>query len=128
MLPTLEGTPQALQLIHDMTSGKVELPPTVPAPLRPLVGKAAQPFMRFNYLSVVGMLDPRLRDKLGVTWSDREQRQLLRTYRVIRTAYRVLPDRLTYFPLAYHARKHHECMEKMKERQQKSFAYRPLPD
>ena len=29
----------------------------------------------------------------------------------------------TYFPLAYHARKHHACLEKMKQRQQKSFAY-----
>ncbi|PRC44155.1 DUF2236 domain-containing protein, partial [Mycobacterium sp. ITM-2017-0098] len=68
--------------------------------------------------------DPRLREKLGVTWSPEEQRQLERIYRVIRLAYRVLPDRLTYFPLAYHARKHHQCLEKMKERQKKSYAYR----
>ena len=57
----------------------------------------------------------------------REQRELERAYAVVRTAYRVLPDRLTYFPLAYHARKHHECLEKMTQRQQKSFAYH-LPE
>ena len=79
--------------------------------------------MRFNYLSVVGLLDPRLRDKLGVSWSARDERELTRAYALVRTAYRVLPDRLTYFPLAYHARKHHECLEKMTQRQQKSFAY-----
>ena len=124
MVPKLEGTPQAVGLIRDLKTGRVDLPPSIPAPLRPVVREAMRPFMRFNYLSVVGLLDPRLRDKLGVTWSAREQRELERAYAVVRTAYRVLPDRLTYFPLAYHARKHHQELEKMKRRQQKSFAYR----
>lgn len=119
----LEGTPQAIQLIEEMRTGNVDLP-TVPAPLRPLVRRALRPALRFNYLSVVGLLDPRLRAKLGVSWSESEQRQLVRIYTVIRTAYRILPDRLTYFPLAYHARKHHQCIEKMKARQEKSYAYR----
>lgn len=119
----LQPTPQALQLIEEMKTGKVDLPPSVPAPLRPLARRLARPGLRLNYLSVVGLLDPRLRDKLGVTWSPAEERELQRIYAVIRTAYRVLPDRLTYFPLAYHARKHHQCLQKMKQRQQKSFAY-----
>ncbi|WP_099020995.1 oxygenase MpaB family protein [Mycolicibacterium palauense] len=123
-IPVLEGTPQARQLIEELRTGKVELPPSIPRPLRPLVLRAMRPALRFNYLSVVGLLDPRLRARLGVTWSDREQRRLVRAYAVIRTLYRILPDRLTYFPLAYHARKHHQCIEKMKVRQQKSFAYR----
>lgn len=124
MLPTLEATPQALSLIRDLKTGNVDLPPAIPAPLRPLVRQAMRPFMRFNYLSVVGLLDPRLRDKLGVSWSNRDERELDQAYALVRTAYRVLPDRLTYFPLAYHARKHHQCLEKMKQRQEKSFAYR----
>ncbi|MGW0158385.1 oxygenase MpaB family protein [Mycobacterium sp. NPDC003323] len=119
----LEATPQALQLIGEMKTGKVDLPPSVPALLRPLARRILRPGLRLNYLSVVGLLDPRLRAKLGVTWSTAEERELQRIYTVIRTAYRILPDRLTYFPLAYHARKHHECLEKMKQRQQKSFAY-----
>ncbi|MFL0179623.1 oxygenase MpaB family protein [Mycobacterium sp. SMC-15] len=123
MIDTLRGTPQARQLIADLQSGKAELPPAVPKLLAPLVQAALRPAMRFNYLSVVGLLDPRLREKLGVTWSADEQRQLTRIYTAIRVAYRVLPDRLTYFPLAYHARKHHQCLEKMKQRQEKSFAY-----
>lgn len=127
MIDTLQGTPQALKLMEDMQTGKVEVPPAMPKFLAPLVRAAALPALRLNYLSVVGLLDPRLREKLGVTWSAKEQRQLIRVYTAIRTAYRVLPDRLTYFPLAYHARKHHQCLEKMKQRQQKSYAYH-LPE
>lgn len=127
MIDTLQGTPQARQLIEEMQTGKVDLPPSVPKVLHPLVRAALRPMLRFNYLSVVGLLDPRLRDRLGVGWSAKEERQLTRTYKMIRVAYRVLPDRLTYFPLAYHARKHHQCLQQMAKRQQKSFAYH-LPE
>ncbi|WP_395306985.1 oxygenase MpaB family protein [Mycobacterium sp. AMU20-3851] len=127
MIDKLEATPQALQLIEEMVTGQVDLPASVPAPLRPAVRTALRPALRFNYLSIVGLLDPRLRAKLGVGWSRQEELQLQLIYAAIRTAYRVLPDRLTYFPLAYHARKHHECLQKMTQRQQKSFAYH-LPD
>jgi uncharacterized protein (DUF2236 family) len=124
MIDTLQATPQALQLMGDLIEGRVDLPPTVPKVLYPLIRTAMRPALRFNYLSIVGLLDPRLRDKLGVTWSAKEERQLTRIYKAIRVAYKVLPDRFTYFPLAYHARKHHECLEKMAERQKKSYAYR----
>ncbi|MFN3005357.1 oxygenase MpaB family protein [Mycolicibacterium wolinskyi] len=124
MIDKLEATPQARKLIDDLVSGEVELPPSVPKLFYPLIKAVLRPALRFNYLSVVGLLDPRLRAKLGVDWSPEEERQLNRVYKAIRVAYRVLPDRLTYFPLAYHARKHHECLEKMKERQKKSYAYR----
>lgn len=124
MVDTLEGTPQARQLIEEMRTGRVDLPPSVPRMLRPLARAAVRPGLRLNYLSIVGLLDPRLRERLGVTWSAEEERELNRIYRMIRFAYRVLPDRVTYFPLAYHARKHYQCLRKMEKRQQKSFAYR----
>jgi uncharacterized protein (DUF2236 family) len=124
MIDKLEASPQAKSLIDDLVAGRAELPPSTPKVLYPVINAVLRPALRFNYLSVVGLLDPRLRAKLGVQWSAKEQRQLDRAYKAIRLAYRVLPDRLTYFPLAYHARKHHECLEKMKERQKKSYAYR----
>lgn len=124
MIDTLQATPQAMQLMDDLITGQLELGPSVPRVLYPLIRALLRPAMRLNYLSIVGLLDPRLRAKLGVDWSAAEERQLQRIYRGIRIAYRVLPDRLTYFPLAYHARKHHQCLEKMKERQKKSYAYR----
>ncbi|MGU3500432.1 oxygenase MpaB family protein [Mycobacterium sp. C31M] len=96
----LEATPQARQLIEEMKTGKVELPPSAPRVLHPVARRALRPGLRLNYLSVIGLLDPRLRAKLGVTWSADEERELQRIYRAIRFAYRVLPDRLTYFSLA----------------------------
>lgn len=124
MIDTLQATPQALKLMDDLATGQIELSPSVPKALYPLIRAVLRPALRLNYLSIVGLLDPRLRDKLGVGWSAAEERQLTRIYKMIRIAYRVLPDRFTYFPLAYHALKHHQCLEKMKQRQQKSYAYR----
>ncbi|GGL39389.1 hypothetical protein GCM10011588_62660 [Nocardia jinanensis] len=80
-----------------------------------------------NYVSIVGLLDPRLRTMIGAQWSDADQRALERAYSVIRFAYRVLPDRLAYFPIAYHARKHHQQIQKMKQRELKSAAYTVQP-
>jgi uncharacterized protein (DUF2236 family) len=124
MIDTLQATPQAMKLMDDLITGQLELSPSVPKALYPLISLVLRPALRFNYLSIVGLLDPRLRAKLGVDWSAEEERQLNRIYKIVRIAYRVLPDRLTYFPLAYHARKHHECLQKMAERQKKSYAYR----
>jgi uncharacterized protein (DUF2236 family) len=111
----------------ELRSGDTEQLRALPFPVRSLVRGLARPVLRFNYLSIVGLLDPRLRAMIGVEWSEQEQRQLERVYAVIRTAYRVLPERLTYFPIAYHARKHHRCIQRMQERELKSAAYRVRP-
>ena len=42
-------------------------------------------------------------------------------------AYRTLPERLTYFPLAYHARRHHDAIQAMKVREKASAAYQYHP-
>ena len=123
-LPTLEASPQALYLVEELRSGRVEVPSAVPAPLRPLYRALGRPVARLGYLSVIGLLDPRLRDVLGVTWTAEEQKQFERRFTIIRRLYDVLPDRLTYFPLAYHARKHHQCIQQMKEREKKSYIHR----
>lgn len=96
-------------------------------PAGPIARWLARPLIRFNYLSIVGLLDPRLRELIGVEWSAGEQRTLERVYTLIRLAYRVLPDRLTYFPIAYHARKHHQQIQKMKNRELASAAYTVRP-
>lgn len=123
-LPMLEASPQALYLVEELRAGRVEVPPTVPAPLRPLYRTLFRPLVRLGYLSVIGLLDPRLRDILGVTWTDEEQQQFERRFTTIRRLYNILPDRLTYFPLAYHARKHHQCIQQMKDREKKSYIHR----
>ncbi|MGK8488315.1 oxygenase MpaB family protein [Nocardia asiatica] len=121
------ATDDVRQQFADLRSGDTEQLRALPFPVRSLVRALARPLLRFNYLSIVGLLDPRLRAMVGVEWSEQEQRQLERIYTVIRFAYRVLPERLTYFPIAYHARKHHRCIQQMKERELKSAAYRVRP-
>ena len=100
----------------------------VPAALRPAAKKAAKfamsPVQNLNYLTTVGVMDPRVREILGLTWSDRKQRDLERMHTVIRGSYKVLPERLTYFPLAYHARRHHAAIQAMKKRETGGAAYK----
>jgi uncharacterized protein (DUF2236 family) len=127
MVLTLQPTPEIVDAIEQMKSGTIELPASIPAVAHPVVRWLARPALALNYLSIVGLLDPRLRDMIGVTWTAAEQRRLERIYTGIRLAYRMLPERLTYFPLAYHARKHHRCIQRMKKREEKSWAYRVRP-
>ncbi|WP_020108954.1 oxygenase MpaB family protein [Nocardia sp. 348MFTsu5.1] len=117
----------ALTLIGQMKEAP-PLPPSVPASLRPAAKAAAnfvsKPVQNLNYLTTVGVMDPRVREILGLTWSNKEQRDLERMHKVIRGSYKVLPDRLTYFPLAYHARRHHAAIQAMKKRETAGAAYK----
>ncbi|MBF6353764.1 DUF2236 domain-containing protein [Nocardia higoensis] len=110
-----------------MREGDSEQLRALPFTARRLTRLLARPVLRFTYLSIIGLLDPRLRAMIGVRWSPEEQRTLERIYAGIRLAYRVLPERLTYFPIAYHARKHHQSIQKMKQRELRSAAYKVRP-
>lgn len=123
----LNATDQQRQEFADLRDGNLEQLKKLPFPLRKVARAMIMPMLRFNYLSLAGLLDARLRDMMGLTWSDEEQRTLERVYAVIRVAYRVLPERLTYFPIAYHARQHHRAIQKMKQRELKSAAYKVRP-
>lgn len=123
----LTADDETKEQFRQLKTGELEQLQSKPLVVRKALRFAMRPMLRFNYLSIVGLLDQRLRDMIGVDWTDEDQRQLEQTYAWIRLAYKVLPDRLTYFPLAYHARKHHQCIEKMKERELKSAAYKVRP-
>ncbi|MCH5642765.1 MULTISPECIES: oxygenase MpaB family protein [unclassified Gordonia (in: high G+C Gram-positive bacteria)] len=118
--------PVAVELIEQMRAAP-PVPRAVPRAMRPAVKRvattAAAPMQKFNYLTTVGVMDPRVREILGLSWSDREQKQLERMHTVLRGSYRVLPERLTYFPLAYHARRQHAAIQAMKRREQKGAAF-----
>ena len=58
MIDTLQATPQAMKLMDDLIRGHVELSPTVPKALYPLIRTVLRPALRFNYLSIVGLLGP----------------------------------------------------------------------
>ncbi|MCM6774005.1 DUF2236 domain-containing protein [Nocardia sp. CDC159] len=99
----------------------------IPAPMRPMVVVAARPLLRVVYLAMVAAMDERIRAMLGVELSPRENTRVRAIFTAVRMAYRILPDRLTYFPIAYHARKHHQCIRAMKRRELNSAAYRVRP-
>ncbi len=64
--------------------GDTEQLRALPAPAGAIARALARPLLRFNYLSVVGLLDPRLRAMIGVDWSPGEQRTLEKIYAGIR--------------------------------------------
>ncbi|MGV9676900.1 oxygenase MpaB family protein [Nocardia sp. NPDC003482] len=126
---TLEANAQTLDAVRDLRAGRPgpEQLAKMPAPLRPLVTAAMRPMLRMTYLAMVSAMDERVRAMLDVELTAKEKASAARIFAVIRLAYRVLPDRLTYFPLAYHARKHHQCVQAMRRRELESAAYQVRP-
>ncbi|WP_019930784.1 oxygenase MpaB family protein [Nocardia sp. BMG111209] len=126
---TLVAGPATLASVDQLRHGRPEPESmTKYSPLqRALLTRAMAPGLRMVYLAMVAAMDPRIRTMLGIEFTAREQARTRRIFAAIRVAYRVLPDRLTYFPLAYHARKHHECIQAMQRRELKSAAYRVRP-
>lgn len=101
---TLEATPTASDLLESLTLADVPAPPwklfpkPLWAPLRPL-GR----FVLHD--STVGTLPPALRDKLGLTWSLRQERRLHHFAAAVRAAAPLVPERLRGYPLSYQAKR-----------------------
>ncbi|MEV0359008.1 oxygenase MpaB family protein [Nocardia sp. NPDC050697] len=66
----------------------------LPKPLR-----AFAPVQRFL---VTGLLPPRLREQMGMTWSEREERRLALLMRAIGASQRKLPTALRLFPMNFY--------------------------
>lgn len=82
--------------LHDVPPPYRLFPPPLWAALRP----AGRYLLRD---ASVGTLPPRLRDKLGLTWTDAQQRRLLRLAAVVRRADPAVPARLLHYPAGYQA-------------------------
>ncbi|MFJ2946834.1 oxygenase MpaB family protein [Streptomyces sp. NPDC087226] len=78
-------------------------PPPGPLPRRlwPLLCPL---FTRLQVFLTAGLLPPAVRDRLGVTWTPRQERRLRRLGAVVRTVVPPLPERLRYLPVARAAR------------------------
>jgi uncharacterized protein (DUF2236 family) len=80
-----------------------DVPPPSPAFPGP-VWDALRPLGRSLLLdATVGTLPPALRDRLGLAWTDGQQRRLQRTATLVRTGAAALPDRVLHYPAAYRA-------------------------
>jgi uncharacterized protein (DUF2236 family) len=67
-------------------------------PIRPL----GTPFL---YTTTLGLLPPVLRDRLGLDWTDADERRLRRIAALVRWSVSRLPDRLRLYPVAYRAKR-----------------------
>ncbi|MDI2027712.1 oxygenase MpaB family protein [Saccharopolyspora sp. TS4A08] len=120
----LDHTLVAHPAVHDFlaTSRTIPPPPKLPRPLRPLWRAAAFLPGKLQHFVTVGTLPETARAKLGLTWTDSDERKLRRLGRVIATIVPLLPERLRYFPIAREARKAHRANQALT----RTLATRPL--
>lgn len=93
-----------------------------PALLKPVWRLLINPIGYVQHLATVGTVPPVAREKLGITWTAGQERQLRLLGRVVRRVVPLLPERLRYFPIAYEARR----LERDRQRLRKVIDLRPL--
>ncbi|WP_431939571.1 oxygenase MpaB family protein [Nocardia grenadensis] len=98
-------------------------PPTqLPGALHPVWRTLTGPFGRMQYFVTVGTTPEAARRKLGLTWSESDERKLRVLGWFLARLVPLLPERLRYFPIAYEARR----LERDKARLRKVIDVRPL--
>ncbi|WP_336670083.1 oxygenase MpaB family protein [Tsukamurella sp. USMM236] len=124
MLTKLVAHPGALQFLDDFAHGNPPLPPEA-GPFLRAIEPALKPLGIANnraiYLLTVGVLRPEVREILGVSWSRREEYSYRAVSAAIRHAYKVIPERVGYTPLAYYARGKARALRAMKARDNTDF-------
>ncbi|MCG5214292.1 oxygenase MpaB family protein [Streptosporangium sp. KLBMP 9127] len=100
---TLEDHPTAHDVL-DAVSG-VGPPPMLPPAFGPLWRPLGLTSGRINHFVTVGTLPPAVREKLGLSWSARDERRLRALGRAVAALTPHLPERVRYLPIAYHARR-----------------------
>ncbi|MET8796273.1 oxygenase MpaB family protein [Nocardia sp. NPDC004568] len=101
---------------------KIAPPTQLPRALRPVWRVLTDPFGRMQYFVTVGTTPEAARRKLGLTWSESDERTLRILGWFLARLVPLLPERLRYFPIAYEARR----LERDKARLRKVIDLRPL--
>ncbi|WP_024803666.1 oxygenase MpaB family protein [Nocardia sp. BMG51109] len=101
---------------------KIAPPAGLPRVLAPVWRLATAPVGQLQYFFTVGTTPESARRKLGLTWSDADERKLRRLGRLIGRTVPLLPERIRYFPIAYEARR----LERDRARLRKMIDLRPL--
>lgn len=99
-----------------------KVPPGVPAPLRPALAPLMAVVGNLGRFITVGTLPPAARDRLGLTWTPRDERLLHAVGQAIARTTPHLPERLRYMPIAYRARQ----AARARARLDRALATRPL--
>ncbi len=118
----VENTLVGHRTAHDVLKMMDRVPPATPAALRPLLAPVSLTTGRVNRFITIGTLPPTAREKLGLSWSDADDRRLRILCRSIARTTSRLPERLRYMPIAYRARE----AARARERLEKALAERPM--
>ncbi|MCX5044995.1 DUF2236 domain-containing protein [Aldersonia sp. NBC_00410] len=97
-------------------------PPKLPRVFRPAWRAVTGPVGKLQYFVTVGTTPERAREKLGLEWNEKDERNLRRIGWVVARLVPRLPERLRYLPIAYEARK----VERDKQRLHKMLEFRPM--
>lgn len=97
-----------------------------PALLKPVWRLLTNPLGYVQYLATVGTVPQVAREKLGVTWTKSQERQLRLLGKVVRRLVPLLPERLRYFPIAYEARRLERDHTRNTARLRKVIDLRPM--
>ncbi|MFE2961108.1 oxygenase MpaB family protein [Nocardia tengchongensis] len=85
--------------------GALPAPEALPALLRALWPIVIAPYRWLLVFASRGMLPPAARTALGLTWTGRDERRLRFIGQIVGRVAGVLPERLSYLPIAYEARR-----------------------
>jgi uncharacterized protein (DUF2236 family) len=102
-------------VVEELTDVGRPLPPPdrgprpVRALLRMLWPVLRPAFARFQRFVSIGLMPPDAREAIGLPWTRRQERRLVRLGRVVRTVVPMLPERLRFLPPAYAARKEYRA-------------------
>ncbi|MDN3351315.1 oxygenase MpaB family protein [Actinomadura sp. DC4] len=118
----VENTLVGHRVAHDVLRMMDRVPPGTPALLRPAVAPLSAVAGRVGRFVAIGTLPPAARDKLGLSWSDADERRLRALGRSIARGSATLPERLRYMPIAYRARQ----AARARERLERALAERPV--
>jgi len=80
-------------------------PPALPSALRPLWRLAMTLPGRMQHFVTIGTLPPTAREKLGLSWTARDENLLRLLGFAVGRVVPLLPERLRYLPIAYEARR-----------------------
>ncbi|WP_433201033.1 oxygenase MpaB family protein [Nocardia sp. CA-107356] len=97
-------------------------PSQLPRVLRPFWKRAVAPVGWLQYFVTVGTTPEVARRKLGLTWTESDERKLKALGWFIARTVPLLPERLRYFPIAYEARR----LERDRARLRKVIDLRPM--
>ncbi|MEV6659665.1 oxygenase MpaB family protein [Nocardia fluminea] len=79
--------------------------PFLPAAMRPLWPTFARPAGTLSHWLTIGTLPPSVREILGASWSERDERKMAAVNAVIRNSMSAMPERMRYYPFAHTSRR-----------------------